>query len=111
MPLPADLSQGDVVELSLTNGDRDVAGIIEADATSIDGYIIELEPVGDVDDDQIFVPNDDLHLRLSAKRVTFLIDEVVKVRHYGALAGFASYDLSPDLPQAVTDAVKDLIDE
>lgn len=110
MPLPADLSQGDVVELSLTNGDRDVAGVIETDQTSIDGYIITLEPVGSVDDDPVFVPNDDLHLRLSAKRVTFLTDEVVKVRHFGGLSGFASYDLSPDLPQAVEDAVKDIID-
>ena len=110
MPLPADLSQGDVAELSLTNGDRDVVGVIETDAQAIDGYLIALEPVNDRDDDPVFVPNDDLHLRLSAKRVTFRIDEVVKVRHFGGLSGFASYDLSPHLPQAVEDAVKDIID-
>jgi len=109
MPLLTDVSVGDVVELSLTNGDRDVVGVIESAPEQVEGYIIDVSPVTGKDD-PVFVPKADLHLRLSAKRVTFLTNEVVKVRHFGGLSGFASYDLSPDLPDDVTDTARDLID-
>lgn len=109
MPLLTDVDVGDVVELSLTNGDRDAVGVIETGTDQIEGYIIALEPVDDPDGNEVFVPKADIHVRVSAKRVTFLIDEVVKVRHFGGLDGFASYDLSPDLPDDVADKARDLI--
>jgi hypothetical protein len=116
MSLLTDVEQGDVVELSLTNGDRDAVGVIEiqkskGENVAVEGYIIALEPAGDPNGNEVFVPKDDIHVRISAKRVTFLIDEVVKVRHFGGLSGFASYDLSPDLPRDVEDAVSELIGE
>lgn len=109
MALLKDVEVGDVVELSLTNGDRDAVGVIEVKNDQIEGYIIALEPVDDPEGDEVFVPQSDLHVRVSAKRVTFLTNEVVKVRHFGGLDGFASYDLSPDLPDDVAAKARDLI--
>lgn len=109
------VAAGDVYELSLSNGDRDVVGVTDTgtDASGDDwitGYVATVEPIRSIDDDVVFVPKARSRLRISGKKVTFLLRHIVKARHFGGIDGFGEYDLSDELPDAVRDKAKRRID-
>lgn len=112
------VSQGDVFEVSLSNGDSDVI-VVEstnqsADPPFITGYVAAVEAVSTRDtdrfDDVVFVPNARSRLRISGKKVSVFVDHIAKARHYGTVDGFGEYDLDDDLPADVADAAKQAID-
>lgn len=111
------VSEGDVFETSLSNGDRDVIVVQDTNDTVgrpyITGFVAAVEPVSTRDtdrfDDVVFVPNARSRLRISAKKVTVFVDHIAKARHYGTISGFGEYDLDDDLPDAAADAAKQAI--
>lgn len=111
------VSEGDVFETSLSNGDRDVIVVEDTNDTVgrpyITGYVASVDPVSTRDtdrfDDVVFVPNARSRLRISGKKVTVFVDHIAKARHYGTIDGFGEYDLDDDLPDVVADAAKQAI--
>ena len=69
------VSEGDVYDLSLSNGDTDVVAVTDTGTNAngadwITGYVSTVEPIRTEDkgDDVVFVPKERSRLRVSAKR-------------------------------------------